>query len=184
MRGRRPEPAEVKAAKGNPGKRRVGAAPDTLEPLGLKPPRELDAAGRAMWNAMAPELDRNKFMRATDRQAFARYCDTLARYWEASSKLRKGGKKTGVVYETTSAHGSLLRLNPWFHVQERLSRRLTELEDRFGLNPMARQQILLRLASAGPQGQLPLGSPDEPAADGQQVDPRQSPIGILGGSVH
>ena len=52
---------------------------------------------------------------------------------------------------------------------------LLAFEDRFGLSPLSRQQ-LLRLV-AGAQGSLPLPSPGAPSPDAQQ-DP-ESPIGFL-----
>lgn len=113
------------------------------------------------------------FVRPTDAQAFTRYCASVAQYWEVSTKL----ETEGLTYETTSLHGSMTRLNPLFLVQERLVRRLVDLEDRFGLNPAARQSIMLRLAQG--QAQLPLSMPEQhPQAESD------TPIGMLSTARH
>jgi P27 family predicted phage terminase small subunit len=181
-RGPLPEPDALKAAKGNPGKRKLAAtAPSAVVTKGTKPPHQLNAAALAVWRQIAPELERMNFLRSTDRHAFARYCDTLARFWDVRKKL--GGGK--VTYWTDSAHGKMQRVNPLFLVEERLAKRLTDLEDRFGLSPASRQQIMLRLAANTPQ--LPFDQPRPaqgvPGPDGDPAAaqaPPESPIGILG----
>ncbi len=171
---------ELKRAKGNPGKRALPLVADA--PGGaIRPLAKLRPAAISVWHQLAPELERLNFLRATDRQAFGRYCDTLAHYWEVTTALRKAG---GDTYETESLHGKMLRVHPLFLVQERLFRRLTELEDRFGLSPAARQSIMLRLAQAQPM--LPFDA--KPGAPQPAASPdAQSPIGLLNdpqGSVH
>lgn len=183
-RGRKAKPAELKRAQGNPGKRALPELPVEAEQKPLAPskrssaPKRLTADGRKIWDALAPELKRLKFLRSSDQGAFERYCDTLASYWRVTLELRKAGE----TYETESAHGRMLRIHPKFMVQERLSRRLDQLEDRFGLSPAARQQIMQRLA-AQPPG-LPL-EPGEKAGEGEEAPApapgKPSPIGMLRG---
>jgi P27 family predicted phage terminase small subunit len=124
---------------------------------------------------MAPELTRLKFLRETDLSAFSRYCEHLARWWALTKELRKEGE----TYETQSAHGNMLRVNPKFVVRERIEKRLEPLEDRFGLTPGARMQIMQRLAVVPP---LPVGGlfdddKDKPA--GQAPVTPASPLGLL-----
>jgi P27 family predicted phage terminase small subunit len=182
-RGRRREPDALKEIKGNPGKRPVAPdpAPETTPAaaIAMKPPAKLSAGGLAIWREIAPELQRLNFLRHSDRQTFARYCETLARYWNVTRQL----KSKDLTYWTESAHGKLKRVNPLFQVENWLERRLVPLEDRFGLSPAARQQILLRLANA--PGQLPLDmpaatdpKPGAPGAEAPLLQP-QSPVGML-----
>lgn len=178
MRGRKPQPAAVKMAKGNPGRRPVPAEPDGKTPGKVAvAPRELAKDARAIWTRMAPELTRLKFLRETDLSAFARYCEHLARWWSLTKDLRKEGE----TYETNSAHGNMLRVNPKFMVRERIEKRLEPLEDRFGLTPGARMQIMQRLAAAPPA--LPagglFGETGDDKGDGKTPTPPVGPLGLL-----
>ena len=60
MRGRKAQPAEVVAAKGDPGKRGAVAATDDLPELKSAAPKELTREGKAVRSALAPELRRIK----------------------------------------------------------------------------------------------------------------------------
>lgn len=170
MRGRR-EPAEVQAAKGNPSRRKR----PVIEGLGEagEAPKQLDALAKRVWSTLAPELVRMKLLRATDAQGFARWCDAVVRFWAVTERLAKAGE----IYETDTNHGKMLRVNPLFIVQDRLAKRLIDLEDRFGLSPRARQQIFLSLAAMSapqlPFEKKPDEQPEAPA-------PAESPVGFLG----
>lgn len=175
MRGRKSEPAEMKEAKGNPGRRPVHTAPaEALPILGEAAPKELNAAGKAAWNKLTPHLREMRLTRATDQTALARYCNHVARYW----KLERAIRKDGEVYLTETNHGSMKRINPAFAVQDRVEKRMEALEDRLGLSPRARQEILARLsADAAAASAIRAGaSPHTPAAP---HDP-DSPLGLLG----
>ena len=176
IRGRKPDTDEVQNAKGRPGKRRRPAppAPSSVASTTVQPNSRLTQSALHIWRTLAPDLEQMNFLRATDSPAFSRYCQTLAKYWEISTEL----DSEGVVYLTESAHGSMKRVNPLFLVQERLSRRLTEFEDRFGLSPAARQQIMIRLAQQQPQ--LPLAKSAQPdSAQPPAQVPSSGPIGLL-----
>lgn len=123
-------------------------------------PDRLSAEGRAVWENVAGELWRLKFLRATDIEPFARYCETVALYWETREKL----KAEGAVIFTSSAHvENMPRTNPRFSQLVRLEYQLESLEDRFGLNPRARQQILIGLAARAID--LPLTDPNKTRAN-------------------
>jgi len=174
--GRRPDPAAVQDAKGNPGKRARRTAAPLPDGPGARPHANLRPTALKIWGEIAPELERMNLLRRTDGAAFSRYCETLAAYWEITAKVQK----IGATYETESAHGKMRRISPEFAAQERLFNRLIQLEDRFGLSPASRQQILLRAAGA-PQGSLPLGQPksaQDPEAPAEPAVPA-SPIGLL-----
>lgn len=180
MRGRKAKPAELKELQGNPGKRRiVKAQVDDAASGKIVAPVKLTAGAAKVWERLAPELQRMNFLRSTDAAAFARYCMHLARYWELSDEIRKAGGET---YVTESKHGTMLRLHPKFVVRERLEARLESLEDRFGLTPSARQQLLHRM-SAVPAATLPGLTPPEEKAKPEAAEapaPADSPVGMLG----
>lgn len=121
-----------------------------------------------------------KFLRATDFYAFKRYCMTMADWIAAAKKV----KAHGAVYETDTRHGRMQRIHPWFIVMERLEKRLQDLEDRFGMNPRARQQMLQQMASAGS------GLPFDPAKESTAGDQsnmdltKPSPVGFLSPTKH
>lgn len=193
-RGRRPDPAHVQAAKGNPrkrGRKQLDAmrraengetsqtpaerltASQASEPLTGDPiatlltpattatetiapaehreavstaPADLDEDARLIWDEIAPELIRLKFLRLTDVPAFKRYCMRLAQFWKNATAL----KAMDTVYQTETPHGKMYRSHPLFMQQLLIEKRLVDFEDRFGLNPIARQRIVLNAASRAP----------------------------------
>lgn len=178
MKGRKPKPAEIADAQGNPGRRRVVRPAHETPALSLSPPKDLPAAAKRVWQALAPELIRMKLLRLTDVGAFSRYCEHLARWAELTKQLRKDGE----TYVTESAHGTMRRICPEFQVRDRLESRLEALEDRFGLTPSSRQQVLRQLSIVIPQQQggdlldraaAPVENQAPPPA------PVSSPIGLL-----
>lgn len=182
MQGRKPEPAGLKEAKGNPGKRKIPKAGAAASAGEITPSSKLGRPALSIWHELKPELERMNFIRPTDRHALSRYCDTMAEYWRVTLALRS--KSQGLTYETTGPNGSMTRINPLFLIQDRLEKRLMMLEDRFGMNPMARQQIMLRLAERQPQ--LPLGpqGATEPAPDADAPGLLDNPIGVLSPTRH
>lgn len=174
-RGRKAQPAEIAEAKGNPGKRAQRAAPAVEAPeLAGGAPQSLTAEGRKVWAELHKSLSQLKLLRQTDRQVFLRYCDTVAEYWKITRQLRRSGST--YLAPMTGGVGKMRRIDPRFLVQERLAKRLESMEDRLGLNPRARHEILHRLSNMAPQ--LPLGDqPDEqPRPD---LDHQGSPLGFL-----
>jgi len=116
------------------------------------------AKGRKYWSEVAGYLIDARIVRVSDRNALARYCETLADYVAVTRELDGQGH----VYWTESNHGKMQRISPWFAVQERLVKRLQDLEDRFGLSPASRQQIVARMA-AGSQAAMNFAQPTDPA---------------------
>ena len=176
-RGPKPEPAEVKRAKGNPGRRPLPPETDdaSADLASTKAPAELEQDAQRIWQKLAPELTRLRFLRETDRGAFARYCEHLAKWWQLTKALRTEGE----TYLAVSEHNpdGLMRVNPKFLIRERIEKRLEALEDRFGLSPAARQQILQRLAGGLPPPP-PGGMFDQPEPPATPAAPA-SPVGLL-----
>lgn len=168
---RPPKPAALKEAQGNPGKRATGAEAEAqLAGLGSTAPGHLDESGRAVWDRVRDQLPRN-IVKATDENALAAYCQTVAQYWDATRQLRA----VGAVYETESAHGAMRRKEPWFDIQQRLLRSMQTYESEFGLTPAARQRLLSVLAA---QPQLPTAPMPADQAQGDK-DAARGPVGLL-----
>lgn len=182
MRGRKPKTGTVRRAQGNPGHRKI--APEPAEPKGAPvaslPFVELSVTARLAYDIIGADLRRLNFVRSSDEPLLLRYCDALARFWRVTAELDRLGSET---YETTSAHGNMLRMRPQFMVQERLARRLESMEDRLGLSPMARQQYLRAMAAAGAQPQFwpdkKEPQPRDEAPTAAPAPPLASPIGLL-----
>jgi P27 family predicted phage terminase small subunit len=183
MRGRKSKPAAVKIAQGNPGKRkivenkRVKAVDPRLSRF--SPPDWLvDEVALKVWSDTADDLVKLNFLRPSDRHSFARYCAHLSK-WVAASKIID---TEGDHYETKSVTGELLkRLNPMVKVREIAEKHLIELEDRFGLNPTARQKMLRGQAALPAAGLFDgmIKKEDGESDDLPHSRPLGSPIGVL-----
>lgn len=101
------------------------------------------------------------FFLDSDKPAFARYCDHVARWID----LRKSVEKKGETYETRSKHGRMLRINPQFQAMLMLEEKIGKLEDRFGLTPAQREALQARMNDPPAARKLPTALPD-PAAPG------------------
>jgi P27 family predicted phage terminase small subunit len=178
-RGPKPDPAAVKVAKGNPGKRRVGA--DPVQPLanaagGVLPPVWLKKGGLKVWQRLAPNVARLKLLTPVDAESFARYCRNLDRWLRMQEILDNEGE----TYESESTHGKLKRVNPAFLIGDRTARLLETQEALFGLNPAERQRIFAaRSMTPDPAGDLFGPRPAAGAAAAAEPAAPASPLGLL-----
>lgn len=190
-RGPKPQPAVIKHAKGNPGKRHLGADPvlasaAAIAAAAISPPAWLKKEALQVWNRISPRLVTLKLLTPADVETFARYCRNFARWLEMNRMI--DAKKS--FYEIETASGKVLRAHPAFIVADRLERQLLAAEDRFGLNPAERQRLFAaRAQHADPAGDLfnPQGArrPNDPAAQPAQPseptppEDNGSPVGFL-----
>lgn len=178
-RGPKPDPAAVKVAKGNPGKRRIGADPSTTAGSaagGVLPPVWLKEGGLKVWQRLAPNVARLKLLTPVDAESFARYCRNLDRWLRMQDILDTEGE----TYESESAHGKLKRAHPAFLIGDRLARLLEAQESVFGLNPAERQRIFAaRSMTPDPAGDLFAPRRDADAASASVPAPPASPLGLL-----
>jgi P27 family predicted phage terminase small subunit len=192
--GRRPKPAAVRSAQGNPGHRPIAEVPSDPRRPRARNSRsaygKLSSDASRIFGLLSDQLAALNFIRATDEPLLRRYADALARYWRVTRELNEAG---GEVYECeTTAGGKMLRTRPQFLVQQMLMKRLESMEDRLGLSPMARQQYLLRMAQTGAPSDLfgraapGKDSPSHPTASPPAVPPTvsESPVGMLNASRH
>lgn len=154
-RGRRALPDEVKALKGNPGKRRLvlqNADADT-GPISA-PSYVTSALEREIFKRVAAQLGAVRFIKQTDADALGRWSVWMAKWVDAKKRL--AGKRADLYYETASKHGKMLRAHPLYAAMIQMEKLLMAHEDRIGLNPSSRQAILRGLinAPALPQGGL------------------------------
>ena len=188
-RGPKPEPAAVKAAKGNPGRRNIGSDPvdesvpaaAKAQPAKIDPPKWLQKEGLAIWKRIAPRLVSLKLLTQTDADTFARYCRNYARWLKMQNRLDKMGE----IYEIETASGKVRRADPAYVIGDRLERQLVSAEAVFGLNPAERQRIFAaRAAKTTDPGDLfkdqPM--PNQPAQhirNQPKPAPADKPVGFL-----
>lgn len=178
-RGRRALPDEVKALKGNPGKRRLAlksAIGDAVKPESAKvaltipefltQPREVE-----IFRKVVDDYLQRRIARAPDLTAYARWASYVHRW--VSCKEQLDGKPTW--FKSISKHGDLLRRHPLFKDMLDLERVMQSLEDRLGLNPTARQNIIRGL-SAMPAALGGLFG-DEPSVEGEKPEMPDAPTG-------
>lgn len=173
--GPKKQPAELAAAKGNPGHRAITPSPPESEAITTSAPSFIKTKrAREIWAALMPVIQPYRFVKTSDEMAVGRYCIHLARFLDLNDQVAK----SGVSYETDTNHGRMLRLHPHFAAMMRIEEALVKLEDRIGLTPAARQSLMVRVAG-GSGTDLPspgLNDPRNPRASA-------SPIGLLA-SVH
>lgn len=177
-RGPKPEPASVKLQKGNPGRRPVGADPETVHADGnqILPPDYLKDDALGIWWKLVPRLVALKLMTEADVMTFGRYCLNYARWLSLQKRLDDGG----MFYEIETASGTVRRSDPAFAMADRLDKKMESVEDRFGLNPAERQRIFAARAAGGAPD-LFTGNERKPvggAQAGAETKPR-GPIGFL-----
>lgn len=149
-RGRKPIPDEIKELKGNPGKRRL-----LLKASGVEPPPRLDQVTMIMPEFLTQDREKEIFRRVVedylqrrvarvpDLTAYGRWASYVHRW--ISCKEQLDGKSTW--FKSVSKHGEMLRRHPLFRDMLDIERMLMALEDRLGLNPVARQTIIRGLAA-------------------------------------
>lgn len=168
--GPKPKPGEIAEKQGNPGHRPIIKTPESV-PAEVAAPEWLDEMGCAIWSLYMPRLRGMGYVKDTDRLSFARLCDHTARWLRLRQKVNEKGES----YTTESRHGKMERINPDFAAMLRVEEKMVQLEDRFGLTPAARQQILARLTEPTELtlNLQPTGQTSERSGSGA------SPIGML-----
>jgi len=150
-RGHKQHSDEVKALRGNPGQRRLQLQqPETVAvPVGISQISVLDTAPipafldrpeeQVAFRTIVEDYLQRRVARAGDLAAYGRWSVYLQMFIEVKRK---------VIAE--QAHVATESKSPLMRVMKDLEEMLRALEDRLGLNPMARQQIIRQLAAAAP----------------------------------
>lgn len=201
MRGRRSKPDDVKRLTGNPGKRKLapaaaheslppGAAPDQAPAAPPSAASDFNVAEylshareKAIFHRVFDDYLRRRVARREDVFEYVRWAH-YAHVWLQSKEdiAANGGSRAYIV---KSKHGEYVRPHPSWRQQLECERALQTLEDRLGLNPVSRQNILRGLAALPaalgglfdePESKPPQG--DKPAAEPPPQN-SQSPLGAL-----
>lgn len=198
--GRRGQRAEVKEAKGNPGRRPIrksapdapaptdapvdGSLPDwvnTAKAVTRRRPTTQKARAEwmtqlteAIWNYVRPELVAMKLVKKIDEPGLAIYCRAFAEYIAAIIEL----DRDGTTYKTESPHsGVMVRLHPAMNVRKQALQTMKEHAEMLGITPLARQRLFHMMATAPGATGLPI---ERAANEANEVSPEaKSPIGLL-----
>lgn len=172
MRGS-PEPSHLKLMKGRaPGRDSGGrVVPDdafsTQHGRSFEPPDWLtDEDALDEWEHTAPTLTRLKLTKPEDHQTFAVYCQTVANYVRAQTKLSKEGMT--IMTTVGLPNGAVQQkpiANPLVAVTLKLSAELLKYAKEFGLTPVASAQ-LSRARSEATGGAVPDDNTNPFAAGG------------------
>jgi phage terminase small subunit len=189
-RGRRAQPDAVKALKGNPGKRKLalegaagkGASSPKL-PAFAMPEFLVHEREKTIFRAVVEDYLQRRVARAPDLTAYARWATYVHRWVQCKEFLE--GKATW--FKIESKHGQRLARHPMFKDMIDLERMLQSLEDRLGLNPVARQNIIRGLSAmpaalGGLFGDEKAAEEDKQPSDipdSSKVDEPLSPLGYL-----
>jgi P27 family predicted phage terminase small subunit len=178
-RGRRALPDEVKALKGNPGKRRLALKSATGDVAKADTPRLALAVPdflshereREIFRKVIDEYLQRRIARAPDLTAYARWATYVHRWISSKEQL----ETQPTYFTSTSRHGEQLRRHPVFKDMLDLERVLQSLEDRLGLNPVARQNIIRGL-SAMPAALGGLFGDEQGSEKGKADQPELAPL--------
>ncbi|MBA4338328.1 MAG: phage terminase small subunit P27 family [Hyphomonas sp.] len=137
-------------------------------------PHQLTPEGRDVWTRIVPPLKRAGRIKATDLEAITRYCDMVGSYWKMSKQIAEEGSTMLVptVAKDDKGEGAMWRRHPLLSERRAMAKALEGIEDRFGMSPRARADLVNRqLGRAPPEpGELPLEGGG--MADGEQgADP-------------
>lgn len=141
MQGRPPKPTAIKAAEGNPGKRKLNQAEPKPNPVHtLKPPANSLADVRKFWRKYGPMLDKIGVLTEADVAAL----DLMAiHYAIAKAALAAMVTDDGKLELTREDEEGVERKHPMLQVLRDNSASFRLYSVLFGLNPAARARLVV-----------------------------------------
>lgn len=135
MRGRKPTPTAIKQLEGNPGKRPLNEnepIPDSKMP---RCPQWLEEEAKKEWHRLAKQMNDMGVLTDVDRDAFASYCQSYARWKEAEEFLTQHG----TIVKTQSGYWQTV---PQVAIAQTYMKIMNKVAEQFGLTPAARSRII------------------------------------------
>lgn len=109
------------------------------KPVKLRMPVWLDDEARQIWKKTIKALSGLDILDKVDEDTLAVYCDAVARYREATLKIREEG------YTATNAQGTE-SLSPYVKAAQSYARIIMQYADKLGLNPNSRARLAKKIA--------------------------------------
>lgn len=149
------KPTELALIEGNRGKRALNKQepdPEYLDEESLAAPAWLDARATAVWDEIAPPLQKARLVAVIDVPLLAMACVAIAQFRFAASKVGDDAVRGGTPPSEQPADGSLCApekergesLNPWLIVQSMSFKQAVAILREFGVGPAARTRIALQ----------------------------------------
>jgi P27 family predicted phage terminase small subunit len=114
----------------------------------ITPPDEMTAAGREIWEDLAPDLMDKGCLTSWDVYAFEAFCEAVAQYRECRTLLHKSVSKFGKFVELGAAGGQIK--SPYHQMMRDCIETMAKLGSRFGLTPADRTNLRMDQADTGP----------------------------------
>ena len=132
MRGRKPEPTNLKIARGiTPRGRKNEPKPVPVAP---EPPDILDEEAKTKWRELAPKLEKLGVLTVNDGESFALLCQS----WSLAQQARRDVEENGMVIDG--------KRNPQLLTWRENVALFARLSALFGLNPSDRCRIGIKPA--------------------------------------
>lgn len=136
QRGPKPQPPELRIARGNPSKRAIPTDIVVHDSTSYgEPPEHLTAHAKAEWRRMAPLLDELGLSPDVAKKAFEMYCQHYGD-WRAA---REAIKKEGLVVH--DAHNKRSWRNPAVVVANQAAEKVLSFLQEFGLTPSSKTRV-------------------------------------------
>jgi P27 family predicted phage terminase small subunit len=129
----RPVPDNVRALRGNPGKRKPPSRPKAVVAQPSKP-TDLKGEGLAEWNRVTPELERMGLLSRIDRGALLLYCASFGLWHETWRRIMADGP-------VTEDERKLPRKHPLWQVYRDSAALVASLAKDLGLTPASRGRM-------------------------------------------
>jgi P27 family predicted phage terminase small subunit len=139
IRGRKPKPTIIKAAEGNPGKRRLNANELIEDVAAPRRPPWLSRPAKREWSRLVKILMRKRVLRQEDQVMLGILCEAYATMLDARKELRamqgKGRSKM------LAKSGNATVVNPLLYVIRDQIQTIHRIAEQFGLTPAARSRL-------------------------------------------
>lgn len=139
-RGPPPEPSALKLLKGNPGKRAINHAepqPAKAKKGSRRVPSTLPPAGKRLWAALVPELERLNLLTKIDDATLHGACLSYARALEAGVLVKKQGM-------TIVTDKGFIIQHPAVSIERNSWASWLRFATQFGLTPSARSSLHIK----------------------------------------
>jgi P27 family predicted phage terminase small subunit len=153
--GRPKKPTKLSVLHGDRKDRINTREPQPAE-LSVEPPGWLTSDAREVWDRLADDLRVKGVLTVWDTEAFACWCDAVARRRNAAQALDREGEviEMPVFNKNGEQTGNRLGKNPWTLVLNEADAQVQRYAARFGLTPSDRASLSIGEASREPGADL------------------------------
>lgn len=142
MRGRKPQPTQLKVIRGNPGKRPLPEDEPEVDPEIPDPPPHLNEDALEEWRKITVQLYDAGILTGIDRAALASYCQAYGRWAQAERAINRMAENDPNTKSllVKSAKGNPMS-NPLIGVANKAMGDMMKYAIEFGMTPSARSRI-------------------------------------------